>query len=200
MKEYIISKQEFTELMRIKGKVRAVGMKSYADFILKEEGEEGLKKLENVLAELGYSIKFKEIRAMDFYPLGILVAMLVAIKRLFNYDDRKFREMGRFHTKASLLIKLFVRYFFSIERVLKELPKMWRKHLTVGDLKVAEYNKEKKYIILRLENYHCHPLHCQILIGYLPSALKMIIGNEGICEETKCIYKGDECHEFLVKW
>ncbi len=90
----IISKQEIEELMKIEGKVRGLPFKTEAEFIQKEEGEEGLKRLEDAMKNIGYPLKYKEMRAMDFYPIGLLAVHLVVIKRLFNYDDKKFEEMG----------------------------------------------------------------------------------------------------------
>lgn len=198
--EPIISKQEVDELMALEGKVKGDGMKNYTDFILKEEGEEGLKKLEETITNLGYPIRYRELIAMEFLPIGLEAITLLAIKRLFNYDDEKFQEMGRFGSKFSIIIRLFTRYFVSPEKLLKEASKMWRKGCTVGDLRVVEYNKEKNYLILRLEDYRLHPIHCQIFKGSILSALQMILKIKATCEETKCLYRGDNYHEFLVKW
>jgi len=196
----LISREELKEMGNLNGQVRADGIKSYADFILKEEGKKGLERLEEAMASLGHPMVFKDIKAMDFYPLETEAVMLVLIKRLFNYDNEKFNEMGRFFVKISLFIRFFVKYFFSIERVLQELPRMWSKHLTQGNLRAVEHDMEKGYVILRIEDFYHHPLHCQILIGYLSAALQMIIKSKGICEETKCVHRGDKYHEFLVRW
>lgn len=196
--EQIITKQEFDELMKIKGEARGLGFQTEAKFVLKEEGEEGLKRLEDQMAKLGYP--YSEIKTMDFYPLGLLAVNMLVIKRLFNYDDKKFQEMGKFEAKSSLIIRLFMKYFVSLERLAKETPKMWRKYYTVGDLKVPEINQEKRYIIIRIENFRLHPILCQILIGYFQSIVKMVLKDETTCEETKCVFRGDECHEFLMRW
>jgi len=196
--EQIITKEEIKEFLKIKGEIRGLGFKTEAKFVLKEEGEEGLKKLEDQMAKLGYP--YGEIKAMDFYPLGLLAVNMLVIKRLFNYDDKKFQEMGKFEAKSSLIIRLFMKYFVSLERVAKEAPKMWRKYYTVGDLKVPEVNQEKRYIIIRIENFSLHPILCQILIGYFHSIVRMVLKGEITCEETKCVFRGDECHEFLMKW
>lgn len=198
--EKIISKEELSELKNLKGEVRADGMKNYAGFILKEEGKKGLEKLEDQMAEFGYPLRFKDVKATDFYPVKLEAVMLVLIKKLFNYNNEKFNEMGGFFVKTSLFIRFFAKYFFSIERVIQEIPKMWRKHLTQGTLKVVEHDMEKRYLILRVEDFYHHPLHCQILIGYFPAVLQMIIKSKGVCQETKCVHRGDEYHEFLVKW
>ena len=179
---------------------RGAGIKVHADFILKEKGEEGLKKLEDTIARLGHPIKYNEIKGMEFYPLGLEAVTLLAIERLFDFNDEKFQEMGEFVVKFSVVIKLFMRFFISLDKLLKEAPGMWRKGSTIGDLKIAEYNRDNKYAIIRLENYRLHPIYCSILKGYFLGAIKMIVKSKAIVKETKCIYRGDEYHEFLLKW
>lgn len=137
--EQIISKQELDEFKQLKGEVRGMPFRSEAEFILKEEGEEGLKKLEDVMERLGYPIKYRKIKRLDFYPLGLLAVNLLAIKRLFGYDDKKFQEMGKFEGKSSFIIKLFLKYFVSLDRAIKEVPRMWEKHYTVGSLKIVKW-------------------------------------------------------------
>jgi hypothetical protein len=198
--EQIISKEELNELMRIKGEVRGMGMRTHAEFIVKEEGEDGLKRLEDTMVELGHPIKFREIRRMNFYPLGLEAVMLVAIKRLFNYNDEKFQELGKFHAKFSLIIKIFMKYFVSFDSMARETPRIWRKYFTTGDIKVVEFSEEKKYAILRVKDFKFHPLHCQIFMGTLSIVIQMMVKNKVAYEETKCIFRGDDYHEFLMKW
>ena len=198
--EQIISKEEFDGLMKIKGEVKGVAMKENMEFILKEEGEEGLRKLEDQMANLGQPIEYRKIKSMIFYPLCLDAVLLLVIKRLFNYNDRKFQEMGRFEPKISFIIRIFMKYFVSLEKAAKEVSKMWRQTFTVGDLKVGELNKEKRYGRLRLENYRLIPIQCQILQGYFPSVLQMIVGSDVSCQETKCVHRGDEYCEFFLKW
>ncbi len=103
----IISKEELEELMKIKGEVRGMGMRTHAEFILKEEGKEGLKKLEEEMAKLGHPIKYRKIKKMSFYPMYLEAPTLVLIQRIFSYDDKKFHEIERFHSKFSLIFRLF---------------------------------------------------------------------------------------------
>ncbi len=198
--EQIISKEEIDKFKNIKGEIRGMGMRTYVDFVLKREGKSGVEKLEEVVKEFDYPVKLQKIKILGFYPLGLLGVLLVSIKRLFKYSDKEFQEMGEFHVKSSLLIRVFAKYFFSLEKVLSEIPRMWKEHLTVGRMKVVKYDKEKKEIVIRLEEYYFHPLHCEILKGFFLGAFQMALKTRGICEETKCIYKGDEYHEFLLKW
>lgn len=198
--EQIILKKELDEFSEIKGEVRGGAIKTYGEFILQKEGKEGLKRLEDVMAGLGFSIKYEKIRTMDFFPVSLLVVTLLSIKRLFGYSNQKFQEIGRFNVKASALLKLLVKYLISLKRATKSLPTMWRKQLTVGNLRATELNEKERYLILRVEDFRLHPLHCQVLIGYLLGSLQMIIGKGGTCEETKCVFEGSNYHEFLIKW
>ena len=198
--EQIISKEETEKLMSLEGEVKGMGMKTHAEFVLREEGKEGLKKLEQAMGKAGYPVKFKELKEMAFFPLGMEALVLELMQRLFNYDDKKFQEIGKFHTKLSLVTKLFMKYFFSLEMMAKQVPKIWDRYFTVGKQRLVDWDKDKKYIIVRVENFKFHPLHCQILIGTLSTTLGMIVKSEVTCQETKCVYRGDQYHEFLVKW
>lgn len=189
-------------LMKIKGKVKGVTLKTDAEYILKEKGEEGLKKVEEELEKLGYPIKYKEVKTMLFYPVGLRALSLLAIKKVFDLEDEKIREMGFLATKRSLIVKLFVRYFLSVKRVFyKEAPKLWSQHFTIGELVPVELNEKKKYAILRLKNFNLHPLYCLYLGGYFCGILDLLIKTPQITfEEAKCAFKGDEYHEYLLKW
>jgi hypothetical protein len=196
----IISKEEFNRLINLKGKVRGMAVKGYGDYILKEKGEKGLRKLEETITNLGYPIKYREIKTMDFYPLGLEGISLLVLQRLFNFDDEKIQEMGKFQAKFSIVIRLLMRYLVSIEKAAQGASKMWRSYHTSGDLTITELNKEKRYAILRIENFRVIPSHCHHLIGYFSTIVQLIVKNKVTCKEIKCPFRGDEYHEFLLKW
>lgn len=199
MKESI-NREVVKELMQISGKVRGIAPKSHAEFILKEKGEEGVKRLENKVAELGFPIRYGEMRPMDFYPLGLEAVTLVAIKELFNFDEQKFQQLGAFQSKLSLIIRIFMKYFISTEAAAERAPDIWRRYYTVGELKITELDEEKRRGVLKVENFRLHPLHCQVLIGYFSNVIRMIVKSDVTCKETKCVFRDDECHEFESKW
>ena len=198
--EEIISKEEFNRLMKVKGEVRGTTMKNTAKFVFKNEGKGGVEKLEKVMAGFGYPIKYQKLKSGGFYPIVWLGLTLAAVEKLFNYDDEKFQEMGVFRSNFALHVKIFLKYFTSIDKAVKMIPRMWRKIQTVGNLRVVEFSKEKKYGVFRLENYALHPTQCQILKGIFSTFARIVIGKEVTCEETKCPFRGDQYHEFLIKW
>jgi len=196
----MLTKEEAEKLIKIKGEVRGLGLRVDWDFVLREKGKEGLKKVEDKLAESGFPLKYKEIKPMDFYPVGFDVISLLAIKEIFNFNEKDMERMGRLVIKFSLFIKIFMKYFASLELVTKQVPRMWREHYTVGDLETPEFSKEKKYMVLRMKNFRIHPIYCNIHKGYFSKVAEMIVKAPVTCQETKCMFKGNLYHEFLITW
>lgn len=198
--EEIINKDIATKLMEIKGETRGIALKSDQEFVLQEKGEEGVKLLQKTMQELGFPIDYAKIRPMDFCPVGLRAISLLIMKAIFDFDDEKFRKMGMIQSKTSLIIRLFMKYFISLSEVAKKVPDMWEKYYTIGVLTVTKISEEKKYGILKLENFRLHPLQCRVLEGYFASIISMVVKSPVICRETKCIFKGDGYHEFSAKW
>ncbi len=202
----VISKKELNELEeRFKGKEeRGLPFKSEATYILKKEGEKGLKRLEDTMAGLGYPIKYEEVKLTNFYPAIIEVLTLISIKKLFNYDDKKFQEIGEFSVKLPQVIRTVAvmrKYFSPSKELLNRITlRIWRNYFLWGDLTILEYDEKKKYAILIIKNYPNHPLNCQVITGGIRAVFKVVIGTKTTCKETKCTHRNDDHHEFLIKW
>ncbi len=196
----IISPEELTELKKIAGEARGSSLKPEFEFVISEQGKAGLRRLEETLEQLGCPLKYEEIKTMDFYPLWMDVVNMVTIKRLFNFDDQKIYEMGQREAKFSLIVRIFMRYFFSINKVVSEAPAIWKKFFTVGELEIAEFDKDKKSAIVRIKNFKINPVYCWNLAGYFASVVQMVIGNKVSCKETKCVFRGDAYHEYFLTW
>lgn len=201
MKAKKLTKELADELMKIKGETRGFNLEHDTRWILKNWGEEGLKKVERKLKRVGYPIEYKKLKIMDFYPAGLRAISLLAIKEVFNLDKEGVRNVCAFHPKISLVMKLFAKYFYSIPVVMDQGPNIWKKYWTVGELVSVDYNKEKKHAIFRIKEFDLHPTFCNCMEGYFKGAAVLVLRNREItCEETKCTFRGDEYHEFLLKW
>jgi len=198
--EEIISKDEVKKLMEAEGKVRGVSLKNHREFILKEKGPDGLKIFEEAMVDVGYPLKHKDLQEMSFYPIGLEAVELLVMKKLFDFDDKKIEEMGAFEARLSLVMKIFFKYFVSVKLLAQQAPEMWTKSYTVGSFKVKEWSEKEKYAIITIENFGLHPIHCVQMGGYISSIVKMVVKGSVSYEETKCIYRGDDHHEFLLKW
>jgi len=197
-----LTKDLAQKLMGIKGEVRGVVFKTDTEYILAEKGEEGLKKLEEELEKLGHPIKYKEIETFSYYPIGLRALSLLATKKIFGFDDKKIEDMGFKATKKSLIIKFFIKHVFSLEKIFfQKGPKIWQEHWTAGEMIPIKLDKKEKYIILIFKDFNLHPVYCVYLKGYLRGLFSMMIKTpEMTCQETKCSFKGDEYHEYLIKW
>ncbi len=156
--------------------------------------------MEEELEKLGQPIKYEKIKTMAFYPIGLRPISLLAIKKVFNWGNQKIREMGTCAPKVSLIIKFFIQYFLSARKTFEQVPRMWRKHYTIGDLMPVELNEEKKFLILRLKNISLHPILCCYLSGYFSTVVEIVMKAKVICQETKCSFRGDQYQEYLFKW
>lgn len=198
--EQIISKKEFDELMSMEGKIIGAGIKPSAQFILKEEGEESLKKIEETITNLGYPLKFKEIKTISFYPLGLLAVFLIVVKRIFKYDDKRFEEMGKFAVKVPMVLRFLVRHFLSVDMWAKKGSSYWKRFFTAGSHEIPEWDEKKGYLINKIRGVRFPQSFCQITKGAHAGIMQMVVGKKVTCEETKCVHRGDEYCEFVLKW
>jgi len=197
-----LNKELADKLMAMPGEARGVVFKTDGDYILKETSETGLKKLEEELTALGCPIDYKKIGALSFYPIGLRIISLLAIKKVFSFNDAKIKELGTFASRTSLMVKLFINYFLSVNKVFfEEAPRIWHKHYSVGELVPVKLSEEKKYGIIQIKNYQFHPIFCLYLGSYLCGFFQMLIKSPSITfEENKCPFRGDEYHEYTIKW
>ena len=196
----MLTKQEADKLMEMEGKARGVEAKEDFEFVLQEKGEKGLKKVENRMAELGFPLKYKELKVMLWHPIGLGVLLRFVIKEVFNFNEEDIYKWGRANVTSSIFAKIFMKYFGSLDLIAKQVPVMWRRYHTLGNLEMPEFSKKSKYAILRLKNFKGNPIHCIILNGYFSKISEMVVRFPVKCKETKCVLRGDEYHEYSLTW
>lgn len=198
---YQITEEEINKILSAEGEVRGVVFKTDYRYIIDNFGVEGLKKVEAELEVMNCNFDYEtEIDNMSFYPVGMRVLSIIAISRAFNLDSEGVKRMGFNAPKVSLMIKFFMRYFLSPEKVMEKAGEMWNKHYTIGKLKVGEVNNKENYMKGNLSGIKLHPIFCDYLLGYFTSIVKMGAGKEVKGDEVKCAHKGDQHHEFLLTW
>lgn len=196
-----MTKEEVARVMKVEGETRGFNIKHDWDYILETKGKPGLAVLEKEFVRWGHPLKYKEIKDMGFYPAGLRALSLLVIRDRFNFDDEQIKQVCAFHPKVSLVVKLFMRHFFDASKIMKEAPGMWRKYWTVGKFESAGFDLKKKYAVLRMKDFDLHPIFCACHRGYLETMTAMVLAAKKVkCEETKCTFRGDDCHEFLITW
>ncbi len=188
------------EMMKATTKVLGGVLETHVKYILYKEGPEGLKKVEDKMAELGYPTFFKEIKNFEYYPIGIVSLPAVIAKTIFSWSDKDIFEMGSSAPKYSAVIKLMLKYFVSAKKIVKEAPKYWKKHNTEGEL-TCDLDENKKRVVIRLKFNPLHPLFCIFFQGYFLRMFQFVNLSEKLnIQETKCLFKGDKYHEFIISW
>ena len=192
---------DLKEIIQTEGNTRGAIFQSHADFIQDKKGEEGLRAVEEKMAELGYPVNFKKIKPGEWYPEALSVLIMLTVKDLFGWTDKDIFEMGSFAPRNTFVSRVLMRYFVSMKRFMLEVPKYWKKHLDIGELEVVEFDEEKKYIILREKGFKFHPILCIYHAGYYRGITKYMVKSQEIsAEETRCVFRGDPFNEYLIKW
>ena len=188
------------EIMQTNVKVLGVVFETHFKYIIQREGEKGAEAVEERMAELGYPMRFNSMKTFVHYSAGLADLVILVAKEVFGWQEKDIFDMGNTAPKYSFLIKLLLKYFISLERSLKEAAKYWKKHFTEGELEY-ELNEKEKYVIIRLKYDILHPLICVFYAGYfLRIAQYVIKSNDVVIKETKCMFKGDSHHEYLIRW
>ena len=193
-------KETADRIMKFSAKVLGMGLETHGKYIEEREGKKGLKKIEEKMKKLGYPLKFEEIKTFKYYPVGLADLVIIVAKEIFNWTEKDIFEMGNVAPKYSLFTKILAKYFLNLEQTTKEIPKYWRKHFTEGELEIELHKKEKNAIV-HLEYNITHPLVCIFFAGYFLRIATYVIKSPKInIKETRCQFKGDSYHEFLISW
>lgn len=189
-------------LMKIKGNVKGEVIRTNFAYINDKKGEEGVRMAEEKLAELGYPLKFKEIKPLEWYPEALSALLVIVSKNIFNWTEADIFDMGNSAPKYSfIVVKILLKYFVSIKRVFEEAPRYWKRHFDYGELETVELNEKEKYAVVRAKGHQFHPLVCIYEAGYFLRILQFAIKSKKTSiKETKCTFKGDPYHEYVLRW
>jgi len=191
-------KKEADKLMQIKGKTKGSEFVSLSKYIRQRYGEEKLRLIEKKMEELGYPLRFNEIRPMEWYPEALDVLAMIVAKHLFGWKD--LFEVGYSLPRFSWGVRVFMK-LSSLERVIAEGSKTWRKFLDVGNFEGREFNEKEKYCTIHLKDYKFHPDMCRFYAGFFLRIVEYTQkGKNMTMEETKCMYKGAPYHEYVARW
>lgn len=193
-------KEIISKIMSTKGEVRGAVFQTDARYIREHEGESGLNAVEEETRKMGYPIDHDEIKSMMWYPIGLRALSLLAAMKALDWDSSQIMDMGRGAPKYSLITKLILKYFISLKKVVEKAPVYWRKHYSIGSFDPGEIHEDEKYLVLRLRDFKLHPVACTYLTGYYLGISEMVGLKNPTAEEAKCVHRGDEYHEFTVRW
>lgn len=208
------SKKEFEKLLKIKGGVRGEIVKniqrqskthSFQDVFIYIEEVIGKEKTEKFIQELknqGFGYVFnKKIKSLDWYPLKLHVTFMLKMKEEIGWTDNDLRMIGYTSAKHSLIARLLLRHFVSIKKAEKKVGDYWKKIYSIGEISVTRVDMKNKKAILKIKDFKVHRIICLAISGYIKGIMEIILGKKNVeIKETKCIFLGDDYHEFELTW
>ncbi len=192
--------QVANRLKSFKGNTKGEAVIADIKYIKFKEGEDGARRLEEKMKELGMTVNFDTIKPYEWFNEGVSATIIVAAKEIFNWTEKDVFEMGKTAPKISFLVKLMVRHFFSFETLVQNIDKYWKKHYDFGSLSPVHPISENK-IILKEEGYNLHPLLCTYHAGYYQAICEFALRDKNITvRETACVHRGNEYNEYTIEW
>ena len=200
-----ITKEAIKKLMATPEKIKGTSFKGEMEYVLGKEGEEGLKAVEKETKRLGYPIKYNEIKDADWYPIGLKIVSLCAILNIFHWGEKEVAEIAEAAPKVSFVVRFFMKYFTSPEKIFRmAASRMWERYYNVGSLEAVDFKRTPAdgYAILRIKDFKVHPIYCFFLGRFFIGVFKLAEPRfkEITVKETKCMFKGDPYHEYLIEW
>ena len=197
----MISEEEMTEVKKIQGSIRGTAFQTDAIFIKAHYDAEGLNHVESALAENGFKLKFDGIKAMEWLPLSARALEMLLLKDIFRFEEKDFYKMGEAGSKQSFIIRLLAKFFLSPETVFKSAPIYWSKYYSVGKILPVVFNEGERFVELRLVDFKAHVYYCYYLAGFFRRLVQHNYPKDEVkVEETKCVFRGDDCHEYKFWW
>lgn len=202
MKGVNITKKEADRIMKIKGKIRGLVLTTLKNYIIAKKGDNAIKKVEKKMKEIGYPFSFKGLSSVGWYPVSTVTLVILITLEALNWGEKENFKIGYEAPITSLLAKLMLRAFPSLEIAFKVTPKFWRSYTNLGEMNWVKRDIKNKYAVLRLTNYpKFHPIIYEYFRGYLKRIMEIISKSRNVkVELTKSIYKENPFDEFTFTW
>jgi hypothetical protein len=197
-----LTKEEADRIMKIKGNVIGAVFKGYEDYIKEYFGKEGITKVEKKLEEIGYPLSFKKISSFRWYPEAHACITCLAMLDVFDLDESKAFDIGYYAPSKSILARLLIRYFRTIETTVENFPKYFKKHVDFAEMKCNDFDPKKRVAYWRIINFKkFHPIVYEYIRGYLTRITEMTTNTKNVkVEQTKSLYNNDPYDEFKITW
>ncbi len=196
----MITKTKADGLMQIRGRVRGAVFETDAEYIKHRYGPAAIDRIMAALETIGYPLRYKDVKSMEWLPLGLRALSLLVIKDVFKWNGEEIKKMGDAAPKYSFIVKLLMKFFVSPRVAFNHAPEYWVKHYDTGRLVAVELNEETGDAVIHLHDFNVHPVYCKYLEGYFQRLFKFMYPTSLIeIHETKCMCQGDPYHEFIVE-
>ncbi len=189
------------EIMSKPGNIVGAAVNAQSDYVIKKEGEDGLRRVEQVMDELGYPFSFQDLDRFEMYPENYDVLRVYVAKEIFNWTDENIFAMGKNSLTISRVLRIAMG-FVSLERTFSKAGFLWDKHFDFGELIPVEIDMEEKYMKLRMIDYDFHPIMQKYFRGYFSAVTEVTTGGEAYKAVHEACEQPDvrSCDVYTVWW
>ena len=186
-------------------KVKAATFLPDIEYIKQKRGEDGVNAVLEEMRKRGYNYDFRKMKRVSgeakWVSGEVRKVFLEVTMGALGWDEKRIFDMALNAPRMSLVIKLLFGLYLTVERVFKAAPDMWAAHYSpTTAFKVAELKIKQGYARVIIENFDISPIFCEYMRGYITGVGKLTEARDVKVEETKCTFRGDEYHEYMVTW
>lgn len=195
-------KEVADNVMNIDGNIKGVAILNNIIYIKNKKGDEAVEIISKTLNEVGYPLDFKKINEYEPYKESYNVLINLIMKDVFKWNDDDIFNSGRGAAKISPILKSIIQYLLSPTLLINNANKYWQRQLDFGKINVIDCNEEDRRIIIGVEGYNKSSVSCIYQAGYFIETVGFAVKEKSNLEieETKCVYAGDEFHEYTITW
>lgn len=197
----MITRSEFQQIVKLDGQVRGSALRTDAAYVESHRGRSGLRRIEAAFEALGYPLRYAQIRNMAWYPVCLRILSLRLVQDGLGLDEEGLHAMGDGAPKFSFLVRVGLDLPLVPGTIGGKIPGYWRRHYTVGELRAEKMDGPGRSLRLQLTGLRLHPVLCRYLEGYFGRLMQFGLADRPVeCRETKCVHRGDACHEYEINW
>lgn len=191
------------EIMSKSGNIIGMGVNAQTDYVIEQEGLEGLHSIEDIMGELGYPYSFEDgnLGRFKMVPENYDVLRIYIAKKLFDWSDANIYEMGRNSLRLSQPLQVALG-FISIERTSRNAARFWDKYFDFGTAKTQHVDADAGEWTVQLIGYDFHPIMIDYFRGYLTGVVALTEGvQDASVEHRACEHEsGQHCDEYALTW
>lgn len=129
------------------------------------------------------------------YPVAEEMSLIFAAKDVLGWDNEAVKELGRNIPRVSFMVKMFLRYFLTLDTTTREAKKYWDKHFDFGELEVMNTDIESGNYVVEVRGFDIHPVYCSFLCGFLETMIGFVLTGPMGSEVVRCS-DGDGVNRF----
>lgn len=195
-------KQEINRYKHILGKQRAEHVKYYINYVRENYGEEGVKKVMDAIEKMGFDIgDVNQHRDTEWVPESWAHIFFITAAHIFDWDDQEVYDIGRYVMPRSIVTRVFLKYFSTLEKTLKKGVGQWNNNFTRGYLEVKDIDKKKREGKFVLRDFRDNPMAYTHFQGYFSRLLEIMTGSGKVkVEDPVCLNEEKGDWEWKFHW